>query len=60
MSANIRLTGIAASVAPVAPEVPVPDRAISRVELEPLIVTERMPSLAPALAGVKVTPKVVL
>lgn len=60
MSVNAKLSGIGARVAPVAPEVPVPDKAISTVVLKPLIVTERIPSLAPMLAGVNATPNVVL
>lgn len=59
-SVKVKFTGIAANLAPVAPDVPVPDRATSTVVLEPLIVIDRMPSLAPVLAGVNMTPKVVL
>ena len=54
---KVRLGGVAVSVAGVTP---VPDRAISRVVLEPLIVIDSVPTLAPAVVGAKTTPNVVL
>jgi hypothetical protein len=54
---KVRLGGVAVNVAGVTP---VPDRATSSVVLDPLTVIERFPFAAPAMAGVKTTPKVVL
>lgn len=54
---KVRLEGVAVKVAGVTP---VPDRATSRVVLDPLTVIDRLPFAAPALNGVNTTPKVVL
>jgi hypothetical protein len=54
---NVRLAGVAVSVAGVTP---VPDRAISSVVLDPLMVIDSVPALPPAVVGAKTTPNVVL
>jgi hypothetical protein len=50
-SANDRLTGIAARVAGVAALVPVPESATSKVVLDPLTVSDKLPLLVPAAVG---------
>jgi hypothetical protein len=54
---NVRLAGVAVRVAGV---IPVPDRAISSEVLDPLMVIDSFPELAPAVVGAKATPSVVL
>jgi hypothetical protein len=57
MLVNVRLAGVAVRVAGVTP---VPDRAISSVVLDPLMVIDIFPAPAPAVVGAKTTPNVVL
>ena len=57
MLVNVRLAGVAVSKAGATP---VPDRAISSEVLDPLMLMESFPLLAPAVVGAKTTPNVVL
>lgn len=52
---NVRLEGSAVRVAGATP---VPDNAMSTDDVNPLTVSDKLPLLAPAVAGVKLTPKV--
>lgn len=57
MLVNVRLAGVAVRVAGATP---VPESAMSIVVLDPPMVSEILPVLAPAAVGAKTTPNVVL
>lgn len=57
---NVKLPGVALRIAGTVGVVPVPETAMSNVVLDPLMVIESVPLLAPATVGAKTTPNVVL
>jgi len=57
MLVNVRLAGVAVRLAGATP---LPARAMSSVVLDPLMVSDTLPLLAPAVVGAKTTPNVAL